>query len=139
MLACLLPLPDDIDELNACDAVATYYREQSAFRDSDIDLFVYGLSPQEASKKVGDIFEFLRRSSARVLTVRSEHCVTFICSGVGGRTVRHVQVILRCYMSPAEVLMGFDVDCCCVAFNGQRLVFVVLCCVVVLCCALRYP
>lgn len=33
---------------------------------------------------------------------------------------RHVQIILRLYKSPAEVLLGFDVDCVGVGFDGQR-------------------
>mgnify|MGYP002039529684 CR=1 FL=1 len=28
------------------------------------------------------------------------------------------QIILRCYHSPAEVLLGFDIDCCCVGYDG---------------------
>jgi hypothetical protein len=118
VLACLLPFPDGIDELNASDAVATFYREQSAFRDSDIDLFIYGLSAEEASVKVAEIYAFLERCSVRVVAVRSEHCITFVCSDASERALRHVQVILRCYKSPAEILMGFDVDCCCVGFDG---------------------
>jgi hypothetical protein len=29
-----------------------------------------------------------------------------------------VQVVLRLYSNPAEVLMGFDLDSCCVAYTG---------------------
>ena len=31
-----------------------------------------------------------------------------------------LQIILRVYHSPAEVLLGFDVDCICVGFDGSR-------------------
>ncbi|KDR65823.1 hypothetical protein GALMADRAFT_34611, partial [Galerina marginata CBS 339.88] len=34
---------------------------------------------------------------------------------------RHVQIILRLYRSPAEVLAGFDIDSCCFAYDGRRL------------------
>lgn len=34
---------------------------------------------------------------------------------------RHVQIIARLYKSPAEVLMGFDVDSCSVGYDGGRL------------------
>jgi hypothetical protein len=34
--------------------------------------------------------------------------------------VHQVQVILRLYASPAEVLLGFDCDCACVGFDGSR-------------------
>ena len=33
---------------------------------------------------------------------------------------RAVQIVLRLYRSPAEVMAGFDVDACCVAFDGNR-------------------
>jgi len=33
---------------------------------------------------------------------------------------RHVQIILRLYKSPAEVLFGFDIDSCTVGYDGQR-------------------
>jgi len=31
-----------------------------------------------------------------------------------------VQIVLRLYESPAEVLLGYDVDCCCLGFDGDR-------------------
>jgi hypothetical protein len=33
---------------------------------------------------------------------------------------RHVQIILRLYKSPAEVLLGFDIDACTFGFDGQK-------------------
>ena len=34
--------------------------------------------------------------------------------------VRCIQVVLRLYTSPAEILAGFDVDAPCCAFDGER-------------------
>lgn len=34
--------------------------------------------------------------------------------------IRHVQIILRLYSSPSEILAGFDVDACSVGFNGSH-------------------
>jgi hypothetical protein len=31
-----------------------------------------------------------------------------------------LQVVLQLYSCPAEVLMGFDIDSCCVAYDGDR-------------------
>ena len=31
-----------------------------------------------------------------------------------------MQIALRLYESPAEVLLGFDCDCCCVGYDGER-------------------
>jgi len=39
---------------------------------------------------------------------------------LGAFPIRHVQFVLRCYRSPAEVLMGFDIDCACVGFDGAH-------------------
>lgn len=47
--------------------------------------------------------------------VRTKHAITII----GQYPVRHTQIILRLYKSPAEILMGFDVDCCCVGYDGK--------------------
>lgn len=33
---------------------------------------------------------------------------------------RHVQIVLRLYKSPAQILTGFDVPCSCFAYDGQR-------------------
>ena len=33
---------------------------------------------------------------------------------------RSVQIVLRLYHSPAEILAGFDVDTACVAYDGTR-------------------
>jgi hypothetical protein len=35
--------------------------------------------------------------------------VTFL----GDYPVPHIQIILRIYKNPTEILMGFDIDCCC--------------------------
>ena len=31
-----------------------------------------------------------------------------------------MQIVLRAYSSPAEILMGFDIDSCCFGFDGTR-------------------
>jgi hypothetical protein len=33
---------------------------------------------------------------------------------------RDIQVILRLYHDPAEILLGFDIDSCTVGFNGSN-------------------
>jgi hypothetical protein len=46
-------------------------------------------------------------NGGRVLIVRTSNAITFALDFPR----RHVQVILRLYHSPAEILLGFDVDC----------------------------
>ena len=85
----------------------------------DIDLFLYGLSgPDAAEAKLRAIHKAIAaRSGSPVLVVRSAHAVTF----VQGFPRRHIQVILRIYSSPAEILLGFDLDASCLGFDGDRL------------------
>ena len=51
-----------------------------------------------------------------MLIVRTEFAVNFV--SVWPR--RHVQVVLRRYRTAAEVIIGFDIDSCCVLFDGTR-------------------
>jgi hypothetical protein len=48
------------------------------------------------------VFVFMRRHQV----VRTGNAVTVLA----GFPHRHVQIVLRIYKSPAEVLMGFDID-----------------------------
>jgi hypothetical protein len=48
--------------------------------------------------------------------VRSKNVITLVSQ----YPYRYIQIILRLYHSPAEVLMGFDVDCCSVGYDGQN-------------------
>lgn len=45
---------------------------------SDIDIFVYGLSPKEAIKKIEKIYEVIQENNQhRVLIIRTPQAVTF--------------------------------------------------------------
>eukprot|EP01125_Pyxidicula_operculata_P005044 TRINITY_DN1852_c3_g2_i1.p1 TRINITY_DN1852_c3_g2~~TRINITY_DN1852_c3_g2_i1.p1 ORF type:complete len:1923 (-),score=635.24 TRINITY_DN1852_c3_g2_i1:335-6103(-) len=91
-------------------------RRAKSFKDSDIDIFVYGLTPEEATNKMEQIFfQVQANTNASCEIVRTTNAVTI----VGQYPIRHIQIVLRIYKSPAEVLMGFDVDCCCVGFDGE--------------------
>ena len=95
---------------------STSIEQGNPFNSSDIDLFIYGLSPFQANEKLKHIHEIVKRNTNGSGTViRSSHAITIL----GEFPYRHTQVILRIYQSPAEILMGFDIDCCCVGFNGS--------------------
>lgn len=89
-----------------------------AYKSSDIDLFIYGLeTEEEANKKLAEIYEAICESiPVTAICFRSTHAVTIISE----YPYRHIQVILRLYKSPAEVLMGFDVDSCSVGYDGKK-------------------
>lgn len=100
----------------------------------DIDLFVCTQDSSEASRIAQRIFHAVADDQGRV----SVMCA----SGVINIEVEEpeydydilypgddnilpparctLQIVLRIYESPAEVLLGFDVDCCCVGYDGER-------------------
>eukprot|EP01087_Luapelamoeba_hula_P016105 TRINITY_DN4921_c0_g1_i2.p1 TRINITY_DN4921_c0_g1~~TRINITY_DN4921_c0_g1_i2.p1 ORF type:complete len:694 (-),score=127.78 TRINITY_DN4921_c0_g1_i2:30-2111(-) len=84
---------------------------------SDIDVFIYGITDDAAANaKLKHIHDVIQRTSSQCAVIRTKRTVTFINS----YPYRHVQVILKLYKSPAEVLLGFDVDCCTFGFDGEK-------------------
>eukprot|EP00698_Gefionella_okellyi_P005555 TRINITY_DN15060_c0_g1_i1.p1 TRINITY_DN15060_c0_g1~~TRINITY_DN15060_c0_g1_i1.p1 ORF type:complete len:1172 (+),score=237.92 TRINITY_DN15060_c0_g1_i1:70-3516(+) len=112
VLACLLPGAVDIE------AFRQNKLKGNPFKGADLDLFVYGLSEQQADAKIKQIYDVILRNSAtsNFELVRTKHAVTFALTF----PQRHVQIVLRLYHSPAEVLMGFDVDACAVCYDGTN-------------------
>ncbi|KAJ3100528.1 hypothetical protein HDU97_002164 [Phlyctochytrium planicorne] len=109
---------------------------------SDIDVFLYGLELDQAKKKVIEIYEAIRKATTRDVTYSSDaeskelqpiyqfrrrefldsdiFCVRNLRSLilVGQYPRRHIQIVFRLYKSPAEILMGFDIDSGCFGYNG---------------------
>ncbi|KAI9433880.1 hypothetical protein H4582DRAFT_2081568 [Lactarius indigo] len=87
-----------------------------AFPSSDVDLFLYGLTIEE-ERKIVSIYEAIRDSVPWDVTcVRTKHTVSIHSQ----YPYRSIQIVLRLYSSPAEVLTGFDVDAPCCAYDGDR-------------------
>ncbi|KAI0750408.1 hypothetical protein C8Q74DRAFT_1373995 [Fomes fomentarius] len=114
VLACLTPVPESAKTSKR--AMRKYYHN-NAFPTSDVDLFLYGLTPEQAEAKMQVIYEAVRDSVPWDVTcVRTKHTVSIHSQ----YPYRSVQIVLRLYNSPAEILAGFDVDAPCCAFDGQR-------------------
>lgn len=107
----------------------------SAWGSSDIDVFMVGLDIDLARVRVvqfiGELERGLRRYGLEKYTlIRTRNTVTldFPTGPIidpkytgGVLPLRTVQIILRVYDDIEELLAGFDVDCCCFAFDGKRL------------------
>ena len=93
-----------------------YDGDISGYEQSDVDLFLYGLDAAAARAKIKHIYCTLARNWAphHISIVRTQNVITFAAQW----PFRRVQIILRLYSGPAEVLMGFDIDSCCVAYDG---------------------
>lgn len=90
----------------------------NGFAEMDIDIFLYGLKPHEATAKLCQIINSIASvQGPELVIVRGQHAVTIIPKSV---EVPYFQVILRIYSCPAEVLIGFDLDSCCVAYDGSH-------------------
>lgn len=68
----------------------------------DVDLFLFGLTEEEADKKLREIISLVEYTSI----ARTENAVTLHNEKTGIR----VQIILRLYRTVSEILHGFDVD-----------------------------
>ncbi|KIM35117.1 hypothetical protein M413DRAFT_32741 [Hebeloma cylindrosporum] len=113
VLGCLKPtVPGD-----KADMAIMKDFQSGAYNSSDLDLFIYGLSQQQAKEKMQSIENQVRaRALFPIVCVRKAHTVTIYTAF----PARPIQIILRLYRSPAEVLTGFDVDASCCAFDGTR-------------------
>lgn len=84
---------------------------------SDIDLFLYGCCPEEANRISRRIFYALAWDNERWIALRSKGVVNL---HLFDDDKLKIQIVLRIYDSPTEVLIGFDLDSCCCTYNGRN-------------------
>ena len=110
----LLPVPEKYRKSKR--GLRQYYHEEFAPA-SDVDLFIYGLTDEQAIEKIAHIEDAIRNTILyETTTIRTKNTITVVSQ----YPTRHVQIVLRIYRSVAEILTGFDVDCSCVAYDGQQ-------------------
>ncbi len=90
---------------------------------NDIDMFIYGLDTEHAKQKIDCIIGSIKQ---KAIDMRYDTRV-YINKNVVNiyvydtKKLLQVQIILRLYDTLAHVLVGFDVDCCAIAYNGKEL------------------
>ncbi|KAK0673305.1 hypothetical protein QBC41DRAFT_136273 [Cercophora samala] len=111
---CLLPVPNKYNRNKR--TLREFYHEKFSPA-SDVDLFLYGLTEEQAIEKIKDIEARVRDSLlTETTTVRTKNAIT-ICSQY---PTRHIQIVLRIYNSVSEILTGFDIDCSGAAYDGSQ-------------------
>lgn len=111
---CLLPVPEEFN-INK-RKLREYYHEKFCPA-SDVDLFLYGLTHDEAIEKMKQIEQAVRDSVLQEITVvRTKYAVTIASQ----YPVRHIQIVLRVYKSIGEILTGFDIDAAGGAYDGKQ-------------------
>ncbi|EAU38562.1 predicted protein [Aspergillus terreus NIH2624] len=114
VVTCLLPVPDE--HKGSKRALRQFYHDKVAPA-SDVDLFLYGLTEEQAIEKIKHIEDSIKNAILHeTTTIRTKNAVTIVSQ----YPTRHVQIVLRIYKSIAEVLTGFDVDCSCAAYDGKQ-------------------
>ncbi|KAF2643091.1 hypothetical protein P280DRAFT_243784 [Massarina eburnea CBS 473.64] len=114
VVSSLLPVPEKYRKSKR--VLRQYYHELLAPA-SDIDLFLYGMSEEEAVKKICEIEKSIKDSIlTETTTVRTKNAITIASQ----YPTRHIQIVLRIYKSVSEILTGFDVDCSCAAYDGKQ-------------------
>lgn len=94
-----------------------HYYHQVVAPASDVDLFLYDLTEEEAVEKIKQIERNVRDALlVETTTIRTKNTITIVSQ----YPVRHVQIVLRIYKSITEILTGFDVDCSCGAYDGKQ-------------------
>jgi hypothetical protein len=146
VLACLSPL--DEEHKKSKRAIRKFYHN-NVYPTSDVDLFLWGLNAEQvrsstftedhddddilqAEAKIKQIYEAVRDSVPWDVTcIRTKHTISIHCELICGSAhmclrpflaqypYRSVQIVLRLYHSPAEVLAGFDIDAPCCAYDGS--------------------
>ena len=89
-------------------------------RDCDIDLYLYDLTPEEANRKVEEIYRVwssnLPSTNVQKLVVKDAKTINLLPSYPN----RRIQIILKLLSSPTQILLNFDLDACAIGFDGSR-------------------
>ena len=85
----------------------------NGFFSSDIDLFVYGITELEASRRVEEIIKQIIVNNGADVIMRSHQAITILGKGQN----RDIQIVFRLYTQPAEVILGFDIDCASILYD----------------------
>lgn len=110
----MVPTPDKYNTSKR--GVRQYYHEIVAPA-SDVDLFLYDLTEDQAIEKIKEIETSVKNAIlTETTTIRTKNAITIASQ----YPTRHVQIVLRIYKSVAEILTGFDVDCSCAAYDGKQ-------------------
>lgn len=92
----------------------------ASYKSTDIDLFIITRDPEKAVEAILELHKRIKKKTDHITfnVIRTQNSITFDLP----RPYRRIQIILRLYHSIQHVLMGFDVDCCCVGYDGKSVV-----------------
>lgn len=99
----------------------------------DIDLYLYGLTAEEANRKVKEIEAvWIRNDELRCMVqgdgpepmvIKNAKTITFIPRYPN----RRIQIVLKLTASPLDILLKVDIDACALGFDGTRVLMLPRC------------
>ncbi|PPQ93381.1 hypothetical protein CVT25_007090 [Psilocybe cyanescens] len=121
-------------------AIRKYYHS-NAYPTSDVDLLLWGMTPDQAqsrSRRYTTLFEILCPGmplafalNIPFLFIVRNYFVVYLVITPYHSSARYphqsVQIVLRVYQSPAEILSGIDIDALCCAYYGKRSSYSIVC------------
>jgi hypothetical protein len=89
----------------------------------DIDIFIITKDPTNAKIAIRRLLNHLKAQYPNVLFLRTENAITILGIYPDDNCIDGlvVQIILRLYNSVTQVISGFDIDSCCVAYDCNEL------------------
>jgi hypothetical protein len=101
-----------------CTEDSTSENTKEQWKDSDIDIYIYGLDPIQAYQRIEHIWTIFKNNLPEdelVLVVRNSKTISFLPNFPR----RRFQIILKIVKNPAEILLNFDLDICAMGFDGE--------------------
>ena len=84
---------------------------------TDYDLFIYGVTSDQANNL---LVKLIQSFEGVISVARSENAITIVIKS-GRYQFTTVQIILRLYVTKSEIIHSFDVDACCVGYDGSHI------------------
>ena len=99
----------------------------TSIQDCDIDVYLYDLSPEQANRKVEEIYQVWRTNrsptNGQQLVVKNHKTILLLSDYPNHR----IQIILKLLTSPTQILLNFDLDACAIGFDGSRVLMLPRC------------
>jgi len=93
--------------------------DPTVYRDSDIDLFIYGATPEETKQHFSRVFKFFQEKFAELWVVPLKYDNVMVINL--GQSHRVIQMIgVTDTINPSQLIGRFDLSHCQIAFDGNE-------------------
>lgn len=96
------------------------------YKSNDIDMYIYGLTPEKANEKIKHIAEVWKQNlkpDEEFVMIKNARTVTLI----GTFPHRRIQIIMKMIKNPAAVLLNFDLDQVAIGYTGDSVLLLPRC------------